>query len=175
MNRNAIKARLVDIIRLVKHEMKKHPTEWYPLDLLNDLLSIIENGDDIQVLSKINTVVYFMIDQFFDYHDRAFVIVTKFLYDIEALIAVNHARSVVAQQPHSVDREQMDQLLAEWLAKFPPNGDIPDDTNIQYINEFVKLYNMTPVYWNEVFPEYVKSRLAKSSEYALSKQKKRID
>jgi len=61
----------------------------------------------------------------------------------------------------------MKRMLLEWISKYQDNGDILREIEIKYSDEFVKLFNMTPNYWNKIFPEYIKRILSRSSGYNL--------
>ncbi|MHB9110836.1 MAG: hypothetical protein ACYDCO_27595 [Armatimonadota bacterium] len=167
MNRSVIKARLSDIIAFIKDEQKKHPTEWYPIDFFQELYNIICDADDMNMLSEIRVISYHMVDQFFDYRDIACEVIMKFCDDIEKMIALQHALSIVRQAGYSKNVVQMKRLLSEWTSKFPDNGDIPEDIELKFSIEFVNLFNMTPRYWNKVFPDYLKRSLPSGSGLEL--------
>lgn len=106
MNRSAIQARLSDIIEFVLDEKKKQPTVWYPVNLLQNLLSIIEDADDANLLSEIHMIIYHMIEAF-DYYHIVFDVVIKCSIDFEIIIALNHALSIVTQLGNSANRSYL--------------------------------------------------------------------
>ncbi|MHB0936363.1 MAG: hypothetical protein ACYDCO_10740 [Armatimonadota bacterium] len=167
MKRDAVKAKLSDIIVLVSEEQKKQPSKWFPLLILQDLHGTIEDSDDMKLLSDINGIVYSMI-AYVDYRSLVFKVVTDFCFGIEQLIALHHAQSIVIQIKPSGMILQMKQLISEWISKFSDNGGIPEETRHKYSIEFVKLYNRSPAYWDEIFPEHVKRILSKGSDTELS-------
>ncbi|MHB0937306.1 MAG: hypothetical protein ACYDCO_21540 [Armatimonadota bacterium] len=163
MNRSAIMTRLSDIIEFVSEEKTKHQTEWYPINLLKNLHSAIDDADEMTVLSKLEEIITLMVYQFFSYHDITFAIVVRFCSSIEARIALEHALADIIKMGDTGSMVEMKQLLREWIAIFPEDSVIPEEVEKQYSTEFVKLYNTAPRYWDIVFPEHVKRILPVTS------------
>jgi len=159
MNRNAIKARLIKIISMVAVECMKHPKEWYPVEPLRELLKYIEDHDATELLAETGPIRYKMIDEFFDYHDIVFKVVMKFCYDIQRLGSLKRAISILKKAGNSEDNIQMLQLLTEWLSKFPEDGNIPEDIDNHFSDEYIKLFNKVPEYWGKAFPESLRRML----------------
>jgi len=167
MKRDAIKIRLSNIIEYILNEQKKHPTVWYPLTGLQTLQKNMECADDKDILESTYGIEYIMNDQYYDYNDIVFEKVMNICFDIEKLIILRHALTIMNGSNIPSEFMLMKRMLLEWISKYQDNGDILREIEIKYSDEFVKLFNMTPNYWNKIFPEYIKRILSRSSGYNL--------
>jgi hypothetical protein len=165
MINEAMKSRLIDVINCVKCESDTNVKEWYPIDLLFELKSVIDNNArTTSILNTISKITYQMIDQFFSYEDSVFGLVMGYCYNLRALISLDSAIGILSHADQSAIHIEMANLLLLWRKAFSVNGCILEDIENKYSNMFCELVLGCYDYWNDLFPYYIIEALKSASD-----------